>query len=297
MIEGSLEEYLERFLSMRTDNTSRSYLQSWEDWTSYIAPTHPSDATSNEIINYITSLRERGLSDATLRHRFHSLRSIYGFLFDMEVVSKNPWLKAGRLISWRQHKQVRPTKLIDSVIIWRLIKSLKTSSLSELRIASLFALLFGGGLRRGEVRSLKFTHLTFVSRQMCVVTLEDTKGGVRAEQSLPAWATRYLYLYSKRVNDREQYLFSMRDGQPVEGKTIYRWYRSIMLRYGIDAGPHSARASAVTALKNQGVEDRDVARFLRHRTTHQVQVYDKRSHDVTDNPGLSLDYRKKVFKK
>lgn len=288
---------------MRTANTRRTYECAWRDWTHSLNGRDVLGATAEDVVEYVTTIKNRigelntRYADGTIRNRFHVLRSIYGFLFDMEVVRVNPFLKASRLIVLRQQAQKRPTKFISESIIRDLLESQKTDTAPELQRATLLHLLFGGGLRRSEARKIKICDCSFCEDGFYTLTLSSTKAGKVQKQSLPTWCNTILNkLIRQRRDDgagSDDPLFATLwgHGKPIADKTIYRWYREALERYGIKAGPHSARASAVTALKNRGYEDRDVARFLRHSTTHMVEVYDKRILDERNNPGRFLEYR------
>lgn len=295
-------DILNTFLEMRTPNTRRSYATAWRDWIDTLK-NPPYQATCEDVIEYVAKIRKRigpdgePLSDATIRHRFHALRSIYGFLLDMGEVETNPFRKAGRLISWRQQIQKRPTKLIDESLIYKIIADLKKDdSPSGFQNAALFSFLFGGGLRRGEVVKIKMRDVSFDGR-FCRVTLTRTKAGRVQTQVLPLWASDSISKYIK---------YRLRAGAKDDSRifpfccyTLYRKYKKILSDHGVTAAPHSARASACTALLRNGCSERDAAIFLRHNTTQQVQVYDKRNRELEQNPGQWISYgvRKKVSRK
>lgn len=297
------EPLLSTFLNFRAVNTQRSYALVWSDWLSSI-PVPAALATAEHVIEYMAKLRRRiaadgePLSDATVRHRFHALRSIYEFLFDVGEVSHNPFRKAGRLISWRQQIQKRPTQLINESLIYKIISDLKKDdSPRSLQNAALLSFLFGGGLRRGEVVKIKMRDVSFDHERFCRVVLTRTKAGRVQTQTLPLWASESIFRYIK---------YRLGAGAKDDSKlfpfccyTLYRKYKKILASYGVTAAPHSARASACTALLRHGCSERDAAIFLRHNTTQQVQVYDKRNRELEQNPGqwIRYDVRKKVRRK
>ena len=221
----------------------------------------------------------------------------------MGAVESNPFRKAGRLISWRQQVQKRPTRLIDESLICTILAEQKTDTVLGLQNAALLSFLFGGGLRRGEVVRIKIRDLSFRHDRLCSVTLTRTKAGKVQTQLLPAWAARPIgKLIAARVGDGatpDDFLFVSSWGRPMCDYTLYRHYKNILAKYGVTAAPHSARASACTTLLRSGVSQHDAAIFLRHSTTQQVQMYDKRDREVEQNPGRFIQYnvRKKVQRK
>lgn len=300
-------EYLKIFLDCRTENTRRAYRYSWGAWLQSVKC--PVKATPTDVIRFVATLRERvapdgeKLGDQTIRHRFHSLRSIYSFLLDMGVVKFNPFVRAARLISWRQSVQKRPTQLLDESLIYKILHSQNTNTALGLQNAALFGFLFGGGLRRGEVVKIKIRDVSFGHNRSVRVTLTRTKAGKVQTQTLPTWVYSNI---SKLVEARlrtgatpDSWLFVSNRGRRMACYTLYRRYKKILKAHGVNAAPHSARASACTQLLRHGATERDAAIFLRHNTTQQVAVYDKRNRELEQNPGQWISYgvRKKVRRK
>lgn len=109
---------------------------------------------------------------------------------------------------------------------------------------------------------------------------------------MPDWA--YLHfstLVSRRISDScktDSPLFVNyhRKGYPrLSESTLYRIYKRVW-----GTGCHSARATFATQLKDQGFNDEDVAVALRHSTTQQVQVYDKRRVEIGRNVSVKVKY-------
>lgn len=168
------------------------------------------------------------------------------------------------------------------------------------RDRAILALLFGLGLRRSEVRKITLRDITVSPAGILHIVLRDTKAGKTQEQPIPDWAWEPISeLSQQRMRDGAtetdplctDYYRGLANHRPLSDSSIARLYKRYLRKLGIDAAPHSARATAATLLKSNGVDDRDVALFLRHSTTRMVQVYDKRSNDLARNPGRKILYK------
>jgi len=166
------------------------------------------------------------------------------------------------------------------------------------------ALLFGGGLRRGEVVRLRIGDLRVSSSGTPFVRLRSTKAKRDADQALPDWAAEIvgnLAAERRREGAAEgDYLLISYTGtggttptnRPLSDNGLYRLFREYCLRAGAGAflTPHSARATAITKLLTDGYSHREVQEFSRHSSVTMVEVYDKRRLTIDDNPGKKLRF-------
>lgn len=292
------------FLELRSDATRKSYTAAANDFAASTG-TSLLTATPETILTYLHVLKLRDVSDNTLKTRFNALRSMLSYLVDMGLIACDPMRKVGRLMHWRCENQRRPTKLVPYAAVPRIINDalIDSGTTIEERLtnAGLLAVLFGAALRRSEAQRLELADVMATPDGVPYLQIRETKAGRTQEQPLPDWAWERLWevvaLRRREVGRAcENYrhaIFVARYGskaRPLSDSTIYRIFKRYVDPYCPGAAPHSARATAVTRLKAMGLDDRDVATFLRHRSINQVQVYDKRIRSVIDNPGRKLSY-------
>ena len=172
----------------------------------------------------------------------------------------------------RHRKQVRPTKSLSVEDIKKILGAIDLEDSDSRAEYSFLGLLFGGGLRRGEALAIRPCNVILSPQEQSYVELKDTKAGITQLQPIPKWVADSIrqVIKDRKVRATEKVF-------PWSEKTAYRIFRNRCLNVGINASPHSFRAAAATYLKEQGEEDRSVADFLRHKTTHMVQVYDHRA--------------------
>lgn len=302
------------YLSLKEPATERSYAYAVADWCKHLggygwgtpnAAKAMLRATSQDALGYISKLRRRMMpdgetaADATVRVRYAALRGIYEYLVDSEVCQRNPFRAAGRAISWRQHRQKRPTKLIPFDAIPRLLRLPDRSTRWGVRDRAIIAVLFGGGLRRSELQRMRLDDIQTTPEGVPFLRIRAPKGGYELHKALPEWAWACLSeLVSQRKSEGATerspiFVFYYVDGRAGRGlsvETIYRTYRMYTAIAGVEAAPHSARATYASKMKADGHEDREVAEALGHSSTRQVQTYDKRVRGVATSPARKLKY-------
>lgn len=268
---GASQMYIDEFVVLKPKNTQRAYRQAIAD---FAAKYEISSCSTIDAIKYISEYKiDR--ADATVKHRYHALRSYFEFLVNSDHLQKNPFRIIPSVLSLRQKHQVRPTKTLLVKDVAKILKSIKTEDPKKRLQHAFIAILFACGLRRSEALALAPKNIVLgVLRKDSYLILDRTKSGERETQPIPFWMVKIL---KKVLADRTKEGISIQ--QPIfpwSESTAYRIFKRVSREAGIDCAPHSFRAAAATVLKESGEEDRSVADFLRHKTTTMVSVYDHR---------------------
>ena len=175
---------------------------------------------------------------------------------------------------------------------------------------ALLALLFGGGLRRSEALYITIADVKKTKSGTFFVELRATKAKKDASQAIPDWTGLALEAV---IADRKKHGASSGDplfigyrgragvlpsSDPLSETGLYLLFKGYSYRAGAGAfvSPHSARATAITKLLDEGITHRDVKEFSRHSSVQMVEVYDKRRTGIDMNPGVTLRYGKKTHK-
>lgn len=296
-----LADAINAYIEQKVPNTRRSYRAVWRQWKDSCPRIQRPKLEDCQ--RYLSYLKSTNKSDSTIRHRYQVLNSFYEFLVSLEIVRVNPWRAAGKLFSWRQHKQVRPTKRIDNGGVGRMFDAKEMwSGKAGKRDLAIFALLFGCGLRASEVLQLNIGDVMLTPDGFPYLELKHSKAGKVQKQPIPGWAWNYFAdLVSQRNGDGAEneaplFVFYYADGRPrgrMDYRTLARMYKKRCAVQGIEGvAPHSARATFASQLLEQGFQDREVADALRHSSDRQVKVYDKREREVKGNVGLEVNYKK-----
>jgi site-specific recombinase XerD len=247
------------------------------------------------------------LANATIRKKLTALRRIYRMLIAADLgISKNPFDSDSIPTPSSTSGQKRPTEMLDFNMVMRVVEAPTLDSPKGLRDRAILSVLFGGGLRRSEVVSLRLGDVKQTRKGTLFLRLRATKAKKDADQALPAWAADYV---KKLLGVRKQegaldgdFLFVSYRGkggliptnQAFSDSGLYKLFRHYCNK--VNAGkfltPHSARATAITKLLEDGIGHREVQEFSRHASVQMVEVYDKRRISVDENAAKVLEYSK-----
>lgn len=244
-------------------------------------------------------------SNATIHKKFAALRRIYRVLVASNVgIRENPFEADKVPPPPKDAGRKRPTEMIDFALVMEVIESPKLDTPKGVRDSAILAVLFGGGLRRSELVSLRVGDVRRTPAGTTFLYLRHTKARRDAEQALPAWAAEKLWnLVAQRKTEgaaEADYVFvgyTGRAGMKATHKQmsdtgVYLLFKQYCMAAGagVFVTPHSARATAITKLLSDGVSHREVQEFSRHSSIQMVEWYDKRRFDIEKNPAKDLGY-------
>jgi site-specific recombinase XerD len=256
--------------------------------------------------------RSRVAAPATVRKKLSMLRSLYRDLQEEGLVPHNPFLM--RLMPSIEF-QKRPTEMIPFSKVWELINApaspAHTTPTGEqptkqmiARDRAMLSLMFGCGLRLGELIGLRLCDVKKSQSGIVYLRLLNTKKGCDDTQPVPDWAGEILDLWiQSRIefgatpNDPLFCALRQDTGAPRPGglsrSTVPKIFKKYVEMLGLDPkiySPHSARATAISKLLEQGVPHREVKEFSRHNDIAMVELYDKRRVELDENPGRDIAY-------
>lgn len=247
-------------------------------------------------------------SNATIHKKFAALRRMYRMLMASALgLSENPF-EADRVPPPpKDAGRKRPTQMIEFDLVLDIIQVPDASTPKGQRDRVILAVLFGAGLRRSELVSLRIGDVRRTSSGTTFLYLRYTKAKRDAEQALPAWAGEPLWELireRKRLGAAEgDHLFVSFTGRAgavmtnrrMSDTAVYLLFKRCCIAAGAGqfATPHSARATAITKLLADGVPHREVQEFSRHSSIQMVEWYDKRRFDVEQSPAKGLSFNRK----
>lgn len=248
---------------------------------------------------------EETQSNATIWKKFAALRRMYRVLIASNVgISDNPFDRDRVPPPPKEAGRKRPTEMISFELVTEIVNTPDASTPKGLQDRAILACLFGGGLRRSEVAGIRLGDIKTSRGGTTYLYLRSTKAKKDAEQALPKWASECV-LAVKEQRKREgafdgDYLFvsyrgkggAVSTNEPMSHSGIYKLFKSYCLLAGAGqfVSPHSARATAITKLLDDGISHRLVQEFSRHSSIQMVELYDKRRIGVDENPGKLLKY-------
>jgi len=315
------------WLDSQAPTTKRTYIGIMLDWMRFVQVTPGTTAgadrlkrvTGVESLAYVNELKKRigetpralkgegvvaTLSAATVKKYCMCLRRAYAVLIAHKLFEGvNPFDP----LLVKPPRQTDGTKRPTEMVPFHRVKELLEwgdSSPKAIRNRALLALLFGGGLRRGEAVNLLLGDIGTTPAGTWFVFLRGTKGKEDKRQAVPEWAVEHLRaLMAQRHAEgakKSHPLFNEYSGRgglksterAMKPGAVYQVFRQACDAIGLgpEFTPHSARASSITKLLEDGVPHREVQEFSRHRSITMVELYDKRRYEVDRGPSKKLRF-------
>jgi integrase/recombinase XerC len=225
---------------------------------------------------YIADLHNR--YDAhSIRRKISSVKSMYEFLRREKRIALNPFV--GAVLPKEERKL--PHFIYENEIT-EFLNQIDVTSLIGKRDLAIFELLYGSGLRVGELVGVKMTDLDFVSKTVMVHGKGSKDRVVPMHDGLIERLKDYLIIVRPALRGRTQKpddrtLFLNFKGNPLSDRGV----RDILDRQldrqasTLKVSPHTFRHSFATHLLDHGVDLRTVQELLGHRSLSTTQIYTK----------------------
>jgi len=224
--------------------------------------------TPAHIREYLTILRQQGLSPETIFRAWGALKCYFHFLHMETSINEDPMARIEK--PKREKRIIQPMTMPQ---VRALVAQLDLKKFEGLRDRALMLLMVDSGLRLAEVISLKTTRIDWKD---CIVTFMG-KGG--KERSVPIGETTKLAMAAyARVQPKTAFphFFLSHRGRPM----INRYVQAAMRRYGkkaaitgVRVSPHTLRHTfAIQYVKNGG-DVFSLQAMLGHSTLEMVRNY------------------------
>jgi integrase/recombinase XerD len=290
-----MDQYIQNFLIYITAikgysrNTVESYRSDLEQLLAQILKESPRPHNSDELfwsevdkdsINaYMTSLKTREYSSATISRKIASLRSFFGFLIDEKFIDEDPT----EGIHSPKKRRVLPKTLSINDVRELLDKSQEKDTPDGLRNAAMLELMYATGMRVSELVGLNISDINFEDSYILCV------GKGAKERIVPVYpkALRIVldYLNFARpkfaVKREKNAMFLNSRGSRLTRQGFWLILKKVALDAGIaqTLTPHSLRHSFASHLINGGAALRYVQELLGHSSISTTQIY---THLATD---------------
>ena len=260
-----------RAASPHTVRAYREDLSAFLDWLAERsgAEVTAADVSHRDLRAFAARLGTSELSASTIARRLASVRSFFRYLRKTEEIDANP---AEGLTNPRQPRRLPAPLSAEEVV--RLLDGIDVRGPFGPRDRAIFEVLYGGGLRVGELVALDLEDLDF-ERQVVKV-----RGKGRRERLAPVGpeaAHRLLLAIASRTPSQpdEPAVFLNRFGTRLTARSVGRSLEKHLTSLGLDwgASPHTLRHSFATHLLDRGADLRSVQELLGHRRLTTTQIY------------------------
>ena len=269
--DPDLDGFLALLAARRAPRTVDAYRRDLGHFARWLeAP--PSGATTEQLESYVAQLRADGLSPATIARRLASLRALYRHLMLLGTRPDNP---AAELASPRRIRKLPRT--LSPAEAERLIEAANGTTPRALRDSAIVELLYGAGLRVGELVSLDKTSVDLDERLVRALGKGSKERVVPVGRRAVDALRRYLSRGRPYLDTRHRpELFLNAKGGPLTRAGVFLILRRLAGKAGLEPErihPHLLRHSFATHLLEGGADLRSVQEMLGHADLATTELY------------------------
>jgi site-specific recombinase XerD len=310
MIYGPFEIAEEFFLNFTSENTRNSYRRDLKQFLEFVQQHFPEinsfdDIGVDHILTYRNSLMQAGgqkgdsASNKTIARKLAALSSLFKHMVGRNQVKTNPLLSIKR----PRPDARRPTQALSAENVEKILDLAYQNKSSGPLHYFLLVAFFTTGLRKSELLFRKFGD---IKKHSDFYVLEyEGKGSKRGQKRLHPLFLEAYEAYRDWMIEREREVGDMdwlfqpsknpsdpkNVNKPLNPKTINEILSSYAKKLGLGrVTPHSARATFITRLLEQGIDLYDVSQEVQHTSVTTTQIYDKRRRNLEDSPVTKLKY-------
>ena len=268
-------DYL-RIEKRNSPHTVSAYRRDLSRFSAEFAGQKVDSVTTANIRDFLISLREQGLSPASVARSLSSIKSFFKYLCQDKQFQDNPAEILETPKRWRKLPDVLSSEDVDN-----LLKSPDLESVLGLRDKAMLEILYASGLRVSELINLQVSQL-----DMQVGYLR-TLGKGSKERIVPigAMAKRAVENYilnsrpalvsSRKDGGKPEELFLTRRGRGMTRQGFWKLLKGYVTQANIRASvsPHTLRHAFATHLLERGADLRSVQQMLGHSDISTTQIY------------------------
>lgn len=277
MLNSECIELFESFLKNEkkaSANTLSSYMRDIRQFADYQESSGGSpitDATDEELSNYIEHLRQAGKSIATVSRNIASLKNLYSYLTLNRMIERNPSTKLVPEKSTQKLPQILSSKEVDL-----LLAQPECIDAKGYRDRAMLELLYATGIRVTELIDL---NISDVNLKEGVIRCHSRE----KERFIPMYpkAVKALSEYLELVRPQmiampdEEALFVNVGGERMSRQGFWKLIKHYQKKAKIDKEitPHTLRHSFAAHLLENGADIHAIQEMLGHADISSTQVY------------------------
>ncbi|MCK5148341.1 tyrosine-type recombinase/integrase [bacterium] len=276
-------QYVEPFMDYRktvyevSDQTMRSNKADLSLFEKFIKQRNFTAISGKAVINFQKYLKEeRANSGASLNRKIFTLRS-FGKFIKLHEPQQAAGLPFKDILKIRQgYKQGPQALTVDQVQVF--FESIDRTSCLGIRDYAIYGLMYGLGLRIGEVHGLNIESLNLKNNTLIVIGKGSRRRVMNLTGELPRILAEYLTIRSRFLNANSNNAFLIsKKGNRLSIRTMEDNFKNILDRSGIitwfKVTCHTLRHCFASHLNDQGVEIMALQSLLGHSTPKSTQIY------------------------
>ncbi|MBW4080500.1 tyrosine-type recombinase/integrase [Paenibacillus sp. S150] len=278
--EPDYEEELDAFLIWMKDAgytpyTQKSYLSDVREFLAGLNGKKLETVKKLHIVSYLTSVRERGVSDSTRNRKHASVNCLFKALIELELLTANP---AAGIKKSKTEKNREPVYLEEQEL-QRFLSAVEGKYRS--RNLAVFLLMSYMGLRVGEVHTLNLSDYHTERRMLRVFGKGRKWRNVPVPAELAPFLEQALADRLEPWRSKEEAMFisqkgrrlSIRGIQGIAANTFRRYQNDVPAARRRPYSSHKLRHSFATMLLRKGTDLRTVQELLGHSSIQTTTVY------------------------
>ena len=268
-------DYL-RIEKRNSPHTVSAYRRDLSRFSAEFAGQKVDSVTTANIRDFLISLREQGLSPASVARSLSSIKSFFKYLCQDKQFQDNPAEILETPKRWRKLPDVLSSEDVDN-----LLKCPDLESVLGLRDKAMLEILYASGLRVSELINLQVSQL-----DMQVGYLR-TLGKGSKERIVPIGAmakkavenyilnSRPALVSSRKDGGKPEELFLTRRGRGMTRQGFWKLLKGYVTQANIrtSVSPHTLRHAFATHLLERGADLRSVQQMLGHSDISTTQIY------------------------
>lgn len=263
-ILDKFKEYIEKERNY-SPNTVESYMSDLKQFFSVVTKDYK-DISIQDISNYISKLKEKGFSAATTNRKLAAIKSFFKFLLKNGIINTNPaeLIESGKL----EKRLPRPLEKNEINKI--------SNTTENFRDKAIIETLYGAGLRRSELISLKKSDINWEKGTLRI------HGKGRKDRIVPI--NKFALSLLKRYCDSHSSEWVFPSVKNKNNHISARRLNEIIQYYAQKSGvrgatPHKFRHSFGTHLYENGIDSKVLQDLMGHESINTTSIYAKVSID------------------
>lgn len=221
--------------------------------------------------NWTGSLLKAKISTRTISRKISALNSYFTFLAKRGIITANPIQKI--YLPKPAKKLAVFLKESETAVLFETLTYADT--FEGRRDKCILEILYGCGIRRGELLSLKWKEIDFGNQTLTIMGKGNKPRivpfGRHVLKSMEQYKVKCL---EKNLNLLGVFLVK-EDGKPMYDKLVYRITKKHFMQVSALSknGPHVLRHTYATHLLNEGADLNDIKTLLGHSSLAATQIY------------------------
>jgi integrase/recombinase XerD len=281
--DPQVEGFLALLAARRSPRTVEAYRRDLADFARFRGGASPAGASGEDVQDWLTDLRARGLAPSSIARKASAARTFYRHLVLLGVRADNPAAEVPL-----PRKRTKLPRSLTPGEVERLIDASNGVQPRNLRDRALVELLYGAGLRVSEAVGLERGSVDLEERIVRCIGKGDKERLVPLGREAVEAVRRYVSRGRPYLDRRHRpELFLNAQGGALTRAGAFFVLRRLALKAGLEPGrvhPHLLRHSFATHLLEGGADLRSVQEMLGHADLGTTEIYthvsDKRRRDT-----------------